>query len=196
MRIDQILIRDTLGARDLGIYAAALPISNVWQVIPVTLATSFAPYIARMKAESEAAYLQALYRLFRLFSGVSLVCCFLTVLGSFFIVNVLYGAHYQAAVAVLCIHVFSNVFISLGVVQSIWLVNEKKGALGLIKTASGVLVCISCNLLLLPRIGLLGAAISTVLAQGVSAVLTNVFFAKGILKMQLMSLFQIKWKEV
>ena len=67
-RVDQILVKELLGDRSLGIYAAALPLAQFWQVIPVILETSLAPFIARFKQADEAGYRRALVLVF----GVSL----------------------------------------------------------------------------------------------------------------------------
>ena len=46
MRIDQILLGQMIGERAVGIYAAAVRISEMWYFIPLALASSFAPSFA------------------------------------------------------------------------------------------------------------------------------------------------------
>lgn len=192
MRIDQIMLKGMLGDKSLGIYAAALPLSSIWQFIPVTLATSFAPYIAQRKAESEQRYMTALSNVFRLFSGLALLTCIPTALLATFIVQQLYGTAYSETATVLAIHVFTNLFISLGAAQGLWLVNEGKSWLSLYKTVIGAAICIIGNWVLIPHFGVTGAAVVAVCAQAGSAVLSNWVLAPQIFKMQLLSTLQRK----
>ncbi len=191
MRIDQIMLKNMLGEQALGLYAAALPLSQVWHFIPMTLAISFAPFLARKKSQSEHAYMHALGIIFRLFSGFALVVCLATAIFSSVAIRYLYGAAFSEAGSVLAIHVFTNVFISLGVAQSMWLINESLPRLSLYKTIIGVAVSVLGNFLLIPHLGIWGAAIVAVMAQFISAFASNIVFAPEIFRIQLYSIFQI-----
>jgi len=190
MRIDQIMVKEMLGERQLGIYAAALPLSQVWHVIPVTLAVSLAPYVARRKMAGDAPYMDAMADLFRLFGGLALAISIPTALLAPLAVRWLYGQAYAEASGVLTVHVFSNVFIFLGVAQGLWLVNESAGRLSLYRTLIGAAVSVGANVLLIPRWGVLGAAFTSVLSQACAAVGSNAIFAPSILRLQVRGLLQ------
>ena len=187
MRIDQIMIREFLGEQQLGIYSAAVPLSQVWAVVPVALATALAPYVARKKAESEAAYMDALEQVFRLFAALSVVVTVATALLAQPLIALLYGPAYAAAAPVLALHVVANIFIFMGVAQGLWLINEGHGRMTLYRTGLGAIVSVVGNWLLIPHFGLLGSAAVTVLAQFVAAVASNALFAPHILKLQLLA---------
>jgi len=187
MRIDQLMIREMLGEQSLGFYSAAVPLSQVWAVIPVTLATALAPSIARMKAEGEEAYMAALFRVFRVFAGLSVLVTVCTALLADSIVQALYGPAFAPAGRVLALHVFSNIFIFMGVAQGLWLVNEGLGRVTLYRTGLGAVVCVLGNWALIPRFGLTGSAAVTVFAQFVATVASNAIFAPRILRLQLLS---------
>lgn len=184
MRIDQIMLKELVGKTELGIYAAALPLSQVWNIIPITLAISLAPIIAKRKAQGQREYYDALLFVFRLFGLIAIFVSVITALASPMIVSFLYGQAYTPASTVLAIHVFSNLFVFQGVAQSLWLVNERAGHLALIKAAIGGVVAIASNALLIPMLGAKGAAISAVLSFAASAVLSNYYLAPQILLMQ------------
>src|SRR5258706_3934253 len=137
IRIDQIMIKEMLGEKELGLYAAALPLSQVWQVIPVVLAISLAPVIARKKAEGGSEYQDALLTVFRVFGVLSLCVSVTTALASSTLIPLLYGPSYSDATPILAIHVFSSIFVFQGVAQSLWLTNEQAGSLSLLKTLLG-----------------------------------------------------------
>ena len=187
MRIDQIMIRHLLGEVQLGIYAAAMPVSQVWQVIPVTASVALGPYIAKKKAEAHAAYTNALAQAFRATAFFSLAVAASMTVAAPWVIAILYGPAYIDSAPVLSVHVWSNIFIALGVIQGLWLVNEGLGRLMLYKTLLGATVCIVGNWYVIPRYGLVGAAWVNVASQFVAAVGSNIIWSPQILKIQLQS---------
>ncbi|HJV66335.1 MAG TPA: flippase [Geomonas sp.] len=171
MRIDQIMLKEMLGEKQLGIYAAALPLAQVWNVIPTTMVASLAPFIARKKARGEEEYRQALVTIFRFFAVVSLAVALLTALVAPWVVELLYGAAYRESAAVLSLLVFVMVFVFQGLAQSMWLVNENLRAVNILSTAMGALVSVASNYFLIRQYGVMGAALSCLLAQGTSVVI-------------------------
>ena len=170
MRIDQIMLKEMLGERELGIYAVALTLSQVWNVIPATLVASLAPFVARKKSRGEAEYRDALVILFRFFAIVAFIAAGLTALASPWIVGFLYGAEYRSSAGVLSVLVFVIVFVFQGLAQSLWLVNDNVRIVNLIGTFLAALISIVANLILIRKFGIMGAAFSYLLAQGASVV--------------------------
>lgn len=192
MRIDQLMIKNYLGDVELGIYAAVLPLATLWQFIPMTLSVSLAPIVAQSKAKSNDNFYKTLGHIFRIFAMLGWLVCIPISILSQFVVGFLFGDIYLPGAIVLTIIVFTNLFINMGIAQSLWIINEKKPKLSLYKTIMGAVVCIISNIILIPLYGIVGAAISAVLAQMVSAVLSNILLSHKILKIQMKSLFFIK----
>jgi PST family polysaccharide transporter len=190
MRIDLIMIKNMLGTHELGIFAAALPISSVWNFIPMTLIVSLGPMIARKRIESPEAYYRSLAKIFRLFAGIGLLISIFVAFSAKPIIGILYGGGYSQAAGVLRIHIFTNIFINLGVAQSLWSINEGKGYISMYQTIVGAVISIVGNLILIPRFGIIGAAWVALLAQTGSAVVSNIVVAPQIFKLQLMGLLQ------
>lgn len=187
MRIDQIMIQHILGEVQLGLYAAAMPVSQVWQVVPVTAAVALAPYVTRKKAEGQGPYTTVLAQAFRITAFFSLAVAGLTTFAAPWIIVMLYGDAYADSVAVLCVHVWSNIFIALGVTQGLWLVNEGLGRLTLYRTILGAVLCIIGNWYAIPRYGLVGAAWVTVFSTFAASVVSNGIWAPQILRMQVLA---------
>lgn len=185
MRIDQIMLRQMVGLRELGIFAAALPFSQIWQFIPMTLMASLAPMVARQKAESQATYENTLLTIYRAFGAMALLYSAATALAAPFIIPLLYGQGYAGSVPVLAIIAFTNVPVALGLAQSLWITNEKAGMIGLGKTIAGGVVAVVANYVLLPRYGAIGAAISANLSFFTSAILSNLILAPHVFLSQL-----------
>jgi PST family polysaccharide transporter len=188
MRIDQIMIKEMLGTQQLGIYAAVLPLATLWQVIPVTLNASLAPFVARKKAESEAAYWLALQKIFKVYALLGWLVCIPTIVLGHWVVALLYGPQYHEGALVLSIYVLTNLFINMGMAQGLWMLNERKPLISLANTLTGAVVCVVGNYLLIPHFGIAGVAAVAVLAQLSSTVLTNLIFSRRIFVMQIRSL--------
>lgn len=185
MRIDQIMIKEMLGEQELGIYAAMLPLSTIWNILPMAIIPSIAPFLSRKKELSNEDYYQTLFILFRISLLGSILISIFTIIFAAPLTNILYGKNYEAAADILKIHVISNIPVFLGVTQGLWIINEKKSHIALIKTVIGGLSSVALNFVLIPKVGLTGAAISAVISYFISAVFCNIFLARKIFFMQL-----------
>lgn len=170
MRVDQIMLKEMLGEKELGIYAAALPLAQVWNVIPTTLVATLAPFVARKKGRGEAEYREALVIIFRFFAIVSLLGATLTALLSPWLIQLLYGPAYQQSARVLSLVVFMMVFVFQGLAQSMWVVNDSVRAVNVISTAVAAAVSIASNALLIRSFGISGAACSCIIGQATAVV--------------------------
>jgi PST family polysaccharide transporter len=189
MRIDQIMIKEMLGESALGVYAAVLPIATLGQIVPMTLATSLAPFVAKKKAEGEEAYWQALEKIFQGFALIGWLACIAIVIFSSLVVDLLFGDKYKLGATVLAVYSVTSLFISLGVAQWLWSLSERKSGFFLYKTLAGVVVCVVGNFWVINRFGLVGVAWVAVLSQFVSTVATNLFLAPKVIKLQISSIF-------
>lgn len=196
MRIDQIMIKEILGEAELGIYAAVLPLAMLWTFIPMTLSVSLAPMVARAKQQSEQAYWTYLSNIFRGFALLGWLICIPVAILSSFVVELLFGSEYANGAPVLAIVVFTNLFINMGIAQSLWILNEGKSKLSLYKTIAGAVVCLIANFILIPQFGIMGAAISAVLAQLSSTILANIVLSRNVFTLQIKSLLLIKHDDI
>ncbi len=192
MRIDQIMLKEMIGSREVGIYSVALPLSTAWYFIPTAICTSFGPSIARKKVESESSYNRAISKLFSLMWWLTLPLCIVIAFSATFLTSMLYGNAYSRSANVLAIHIFSNVPVALGVAQSKWIINEGRSLLSLYKTLLGAACNLLLNFVLIPDYGALGASVATVISQLVSGFLSNLLLAPKVFHMQLISLFKPK----
>lgn len=189
MRIDQIMLREMIGEKEVGVFSAALMPSEASYFIASALMISIAPTISRKKKESETAYLNTLKTFFSIMWFMSITIAVAVSLSSSFIVNLFYGLAYQSSITVLAIHIFSVIPVFLGVSSGLWLTNEKRGDLAVKQTLLGAGITILMNLYLIPIYGATGAAMSSVVSYFVSAILANSVFAWPLFKLQISSLF-------
>ena len=184
MRVDQLMIKEILGNYELGLFSIILPISNIWNMIPVVICSILAPYFARIYIESEEKFDKYLSYLFRVFWGISIIVIVFTIFFSEFIVNNIYGVLYKPSIQILEIYIFTNIPVFLGVGQNLWILNKGKSYYVLIQTFTGALVSIILNLILLPTLGIKGAAIAAVISYSVSAILINLLISNKLFLLQ------------
>lgn len=178
MKIDQIMLGQMLGDEAVGIYSAAVRISEAWYVIPMMIVTSVFPAITEAKKRSEALYsqrMQHLYDLLVLLSiGVALPMTFLSTP----IVTLLFGEKYAESGAVLAVHIWATIFVSLGVSSGKWLIIEGLQLLALKRNVYGAALNILLNYFLIPAYHAIGAAIASLLAYVLSYYLMDAFDAR------------------
>ncbi len=171
MRIDQIMLGELLGSYSVGQFAAATRISEAWYFIPMAIVASTFPSIIAAKQCNENNYkriIQALYDyLFMISLSISLIFNYL----SDSIILFLYGEEFLAAGEILKIHIWTGIFVSMGVASSSWYLSEGLQKLAFYRTLAGAIVNICANLVLIPLHGAEGSAIATLISQAAAAYL-------------------------
>ncbi|MEQ9107787.1 MAG: flippase [Limnobacter sp.] len=178
MKIDQIMLGQMIGNEAVGIYSAAVRISEVWYFIPMVVVASVFPAILEAKKRSEDEYHNKLLNLYKLMVAIGLAVAVPMTFLAEPIVVLLFGPAYVAAGAVLAIHVWASVFVFLGVASGKWFLAENLQALSLQRTAIGAAANIALNLLLIPKFGEVGAAVATVISYAIAGLFADLFQAK------------------
>jgi len=124
MQIDQIMLGQMSGDEAVGLYSAAIRLSEVWYFIPTIIVSSVFPAIVEAKKLDSAVYYERLKKLFSLLAGIAYgVSIPLTFLAPY-LVRILYGQGYLAAVPILSIHIWASLFVFIGVGQGPWNITE------------------------------------------------------------------------
>ena len=165
MKIDQVMIKEMLDSNAVGQYAAAVRISEAWYFLPMAICSSVFPAIINAKKVSEAVYYQRLQYLYSVMTWLGITVALPMTFMSDWLIRLLYGSAYIEAGQILMIHVWAGIFVALGVASSAWINVEKLMIISMFRTAFGLIINISLNYLLIIAIGVIGAAIATLLAQ-------------------------------
>jgi len=176
MKIDQIMLGHMIGDEAVGVYSAALRISEVWYFIPMVIVASTFPAILESKKRSEKQYYARLQKLFDLMVVISIGLALPMTFLSTPIVTLLFGEAYRDAGIILSIHIWAAVFVFLGVASSQWIIAEGRQMLSLQRTVIGAFVNVALNLLLIPVCGAVGAALATVISYSVAAFFADVLY--------------------
>lgn len=174
MRIDQVMIGQMLGDHDVGLFSAAVRISEMWYFVPLALASSVFPAIIASKKLGEAIYYERLQKFFTLMTWLGLIVAIVVSLARNWITHLLYGDAYAASASVLGIHIWAGVFVASGVASSGWFIVEHLQKIAFYRALGGGFVNVALNFVLIPRYGIEGAATATVISQGLASIVFDV----------------------
>ncbi len=164
MRIDQVMLGEMLGNEAVGIYSAAVRLSELWYLVPSSIVASIAPAIVSAHDAGPRIYRQKLEQMFRILVLLS----YAVTISIFFIsrpmVVLIFGANYAAAGPVLAVHIWASLFVALGIASSQYLLLEGLNRISLQRTVLGAVANVLLNLAWIPRYGPIGAAWATLIS--------------------------------
>lgn len=164
LKIDIVMIGSMAGTEQAGIYAAASRLSELWYVFPATLAARYYPDMIRAHQQGWTPY----YLKLRHFAFMFFVAAFVIALGMTllapWIISLLFGDGFLAAVSVLKIHVWAGCFIFIRYLISQHLLITEQEPLSLASHAIGAILNVGLNFWLIPKMGIVGAAWATLIS--------------------------------
>ncbi len=178
MKVDQVMIKGMMDTTAVGQYSAAVLLSQAWYFVPTIIASSLFPAIVNAKKQSETLYydrLQKLYDMMVLFAvSIAVPMTFL----SDFLVSFLLGPEFPLTGGVLSIHIWAGVFVFLGQSTSKWTLTENIQRYSSVCLFIGMLCNIALNFVVIPRYGIFGAAVATIISQSISVFFAPILFRK------------------
>jgi O-antigen/teichoic acid export membrane protein len=163
MKIDQVMIAGILNIEEVGVYSIAVRISEAWYFIPTIIVSTLMPYFLSLREKDRGLYKERLCQLlsFMFWLGV------LAGVTTFFIgekaIFFLFGDQYSNAFSALLINIWGGIFIAQGLASSIWMIAENLQIFRVYIQVMAVCANIIFNIILVPILGIAGAAISTFL---------------------------------
>lgn len=166
MRIDQLMIAWLMDGYDnVGQYAAAVRLSEGWSFISMVITASLFPAIVNAKKNNPKLYNYRMQQLYNLLVWLAILVAIPSTLFADLIFEYLYGIAYKGSAVVLKVHVWSAIFGFIGVAYTKWLITEGFIKKVLYRSLFGVVTNIGLNFILIPKFGIVGAAIATLISQ-------------------------------
>lgn len=188
MQIDQIMIRKMLTKEQVGLYGMTVKLSEFSFMIPTALLASIAPKLTQAFKKDEKIFQQYL----QFFLGLNFYCFFIIAIIFAFlskpIILFLFGDQYIQASSSLAMHPFSGVFASMALIYSYKYVLKKNSYIPLYGSICGAIANIILNLYLIPKKGIDGAAIATIISYGLPLIFIGMFFDRQIFRDYIYSL--------
>lgn len=178
LKVDQVMIGKILDPYSVGIYSAAVRLVEVWYFVPGIICSSLFPAIINAKKTSKYTYTRRLNNLYILLLSISILMATPIMFLARPIIFYLFGVNFASSVPVLQIYIWSSVglFLSSGINQ--YLISENRVRLIFILNIITMIINIALNLLLIPKIGIIGSAWATLISYFVIPVFLLIFNTK------------------
>lgn len=171
--VDLVLVKELLGEASAGQYAVVLSICAALSFVPMALGRSVFPALVEARSD-RAAYQRRLQQCFDVFVWVGIAVAVPITLFASELVTLIYGSDYANSGRVLAIYIWGTVATLSGVITSYWLVAESLQALYPVRVLVSLVVCVILTIMLIPSLGITGAAIASVVARFLAS---TVFYA-------------------
>jgi O-antigen/teichoic acid export membrane protein len=160
-RVDFLMLERMTDLHQVGLYSAAYKVTNLLEAFPLMIMGTIYPLMSRYASE-DPGMLKKLYKKCLLYLGVIAIpmgIC-ITLLAPV-IVRLLFGAKFIGADRGLMVLVWATVFLYFSISGGYLLVSAGKEKVNLAILALAALANIALNLLWIPTMGFVGAALST-----------------------------------
>ena len=179
LKIGQVMLGNMVDEETLGIYSAAVRLSELWYFIPMAIAASVFPAIVNShENDDDKVYRERMQIFYDVISVIALAIVIPLVIFAPFLIETVFGSSYAAAAPILRIHAWALLFVFLGVARSRWIIAENMVRFNMLVTLLGAITNITANFLLIPKFGGEGAAWAVVISQAVSAYLSSLLSKK------------------
>jgi len=171
------MIKEMLSSEAVGQYAAAVRLSEAWYFIPSVISASLFPAIINVK-KSNKVYKERLQKLYSMMVWIGLLIALPMTFLADYLVDTLFGLAYHLAGDVLVLHIWTVIFVGLGVASSKWFIVENLQSYSFYRTLAGGILNILLNLILIPKWGIYGAALATLFSQIMATYFFDLFNLK------------------
>jgi O-antigen/teichoic acid export membrane protein len=161
LRIDQVMLGNMAGSRELGNYSVAVQIAEAWYFIPMVICSSVLPAVVEAELISDELVYSHMRKLYSL---VILLAYMVALPIAFFskgIIQLLFSTAYTDAGPLLAILIWTGVFTNLGAARHIFVVAKNLTRVNLLSVALGCVMNILLNFFLIPAYGAMGAVVAT-----------------------------------
>ena len=175
MKIDQVMLGEMIGEESVGVYAAAVRVSEVWYFVPAAIVSTMMPSLIQAQRTNPPLFWRRTSQLLRIMALLAYCIAIPLTFLAAPLVRLLYGSGYSPAAPILAVHVWAALFVFMGVAQGPWFLAQDLLKVALLRTVAGAVANVGLNLVLIPQYGGMGAAWATVASYAVSAFLMNGF---------------------
>lgn len=177
-KVDQAMLMWLQGAEEVGVYAVAAQLSEVWNFLPMVIVASVYPILIKLKDKSESEYQTRLQQVFDLLALLAIGLAVCTTIVAEPLINTLFGVEFARSAEVLVIHIWSCIFIFYRALFGKWIHIEQVLMFSLITQGLGAISNVVLNLYLIPLHGAVGAAYATLISYSLASFVSLIFYSK------------------
>jgi O-antigen/teichoic acid export membrane protein len=177
-RIDQIMLKQFIGLRELGNYVVALNITEALGFIPMILHQSLLPAVVDAREKSKDIYYNRLLNYYRLMFSLFLIVFIILFFYGDVIIRSLYGGKYVIASQIISIMAFRNFFAYMGVAKSAFITTENLFRYSLITSIVGAILNVILNYILIQQFKIIGVILSSFISFFITIFLFDFFYSR------------------
>lgn len=166
---DRVMLKNMMSSEAVAIYSVSAVLAGALSMIPSSLIEAFRPDIMEYKQKNDTLYRKRLRQLYCVIFWTSTLYGLFVSIFAREIILFVYGEKYIEAVSSLALIVWYSAFSYFGAVNNMYMVAEGKSKWVVSTTFIGALGNVLLNAILIPYMGIVGAALASLLTQ----VLTN-----------------------
>jgi O-antigen/teichoic acid export membrane protein len=167
---DRIMLKMMLDETAVGYYSAAVTCAGMAGFVFEAIINSAQPVILESAQRGNAALERSISSLYSVVTYLSLGFCVCITVFAELIIRILYGAEYGPSVTALRLIVWYTTFSYFGAVRDVWILAQWKQKYLLLINLIGAGANIVLNILMIPVMGINGAALASLVTQ----IFTNV----------------------
>lgn len=162
LRIDQVMLGEMVGSAEVGVYSAAVRLTEPWSLFSFAICTSAFPAVMETWSTNKDLFYQQVQKLYNLMALIAYATAIpITFLGVW-IVEILFGDDYSKAGPLLAALIWSGLFTNLAAARTLFLISMNWTKIFSLTLLMGCILNIVINYFLIPVYGAMGAVIATI----------------------------------
>lgn len=174
-KIDQVMLGNMIDKTAVGYYSVAGKFTEICLFIPTILSQTITPILVKAYHDNIDDYQRKAKSFMNITIWGTIIICIVICLISHLLIKYTFGIEYTAAVTLLQIMIFKTIGYASAQITGALIVIEKKQKYVVIRNIIGCIVCIGLNLLLIPRYGVTGAAVASVITAICAGYFSHIF---------------------
>ncbi len=163
-KMDQVLILHYIDSTMVGVYGVAVKLTQIWAFLPGLIITSLFPAVVNARKVHFEQYAKRLRALSLLTVGTTVLIALPLFIFAPWVISLIFGNAYIAAVPILRIYLWTSVAITLVVLAQHYLIAENLSKIFLYSSVIGATTNVVLNIILIPAYGASGSAWGTMLS--------------------------------
>ena len=173
---NRIFLEHFLTLSEVGIYSLAFKVSSLATIIPAAIFTAFSPIFYKYSNSNNTVLgNNKIQRLISIISYITIAVCFIVSIFSKEILLLFFNENYKDAIELVPMLVLSAFLISISGFYNLMIYQDKKPKVIMNISILGAIISIISNYLLIPFLGIQGAAIATVITSSTIFILKYLY---------------------
>lgn len=178
-RVDQVMIGAMLGENEVGIYSISVQLVSVVAIVISPIQISIYPKMIEWYNSNLEIYYAKYQAITSFVTWISIIGTIVTFIIAPILFDIFFNDAYSKSLDVFQIHVLGVFIMYNATLRSSHFTLTKCANVLMVSQIIAVFVNVMLNYLMIPKIGVYGAAVATVITQFISLFLSNIFLKDG-----------------